>query len=146
MNTIRVTKEFNFEMSHALHNYDGLCKNIHGHSYKLFVCLKGNPKNQGNHPKDGMLIDFKQLKEKVNEIIVLPFDHALVLSKKDRLAHLNLEEKTKTILFDFQPTCENLCIYFAKLLQSEFEEGISLEYLKLYETESSFTEWFASDQ
>ena len=37
---IRITKEFKFEMAHALHAYDGLCKNIHGHSYRLWVTLK----------------------------------------------------------------------------------------------------------
>ena len=41
MAVIRVTKSFSFEMAHALWNYDGPCKNIHGHSYKLFVTVKG---------------------------------------------------------------------------------------------------------
>ncbi|HBN05280.1 MAG TPA: 6-carboxytetrahydropterin synthase QueD, partial [Bacteroidales bacterium] len=47
---IRLTKEFNFEMSHVLHAYDGLCRNIHGHSYRLFVTVLGEPLNQKDNP------------------------------------------------------------------------------------------------
>ena len=54
---IRITKEFKFEMAHALHAYDGLCKNIHGHSYRLWVTVKGDVKNEKGHTKDGMVMD-----------------------------------------------------------------------------------------
>ena len=40
---IRVTKEFSSEMSHVLWNYDGPCRNVHGHSYRLFVTISGVP-------------------------------------------------------------------------------------------------------
>ena len=53
---IRITKEFKFEMAHALHGYDGLCKNIHGHSYRLWVTVEGAVKNSPGNKKDGMLI------------------------------------------------------------------------------------------
>ena len=43
MSTIRVTKSFGFETGHALYGYDGLCKNVHGHSYKLYVTVVGRP-------------------------------------------------------------------------------------------------------
>ncbi|MBP7509547.1 MAG: 6-carboxytetrahydropterin synthase, partial [Prolixibacteraceae bacterium] len=43
MAKIRVTKYYDFEMAHALWNYDGLCKNIHGHSYKLHITVIGEP-------------------------------------------------------------------------------------------------------
>ena len=48
---IRITKQFNFETAHALYGYDGLCKNVHGHSYKLDVTVIGNPINDTNHKK-----------------------------------------------------------------------------------------------
>lgn len=146
MNTIRVTKEFHFETAHALHNYDGLCKNIHGHSYKLFVCLKGKPIKDTSNPKNGMLIDFKDIKKIVNHHIVDPFDHALVLNKEDKMNEIALNNYTKSIIFDEQPTCENLCIHFAKILKVAFKDKAELVYLKLYETETSYTEWLAEDQ
>ena len=58
MSVIRVTKEFTFEAAHALYNYDGQCSNIHGHSYRLFVTVKGSPVSDINHPKNGMVMDF----------------------------------------------------------------------------------------
>ena len=62
MSIVRISKEFNFDMAHALLGYDGLCKNIHGHSYTLVVTVTGAPVNDVNSPKNGMLIDFKDLK------------------------------------------------------------------------------------
>ena len=61
--TIRITKEFTFETGHALYGYDGLCKNVHGHSYKLSVTVKGQPINDPSHVKSGMVIDFSDLKK-----------------------------------------------------------------------------------
>ena len=58
---IRVTKEFSFEMAHALTNYDGPCRNIHGHSYRLFVTVSGIPSDDPRDPRNGMVIDFSEL-------------------------------------------------------------------------------------
>ena len=77
---IRITKEFKFETGHALFGYNGLCKNVHGHSYKLSVTLIGTPITDSNHVKYGMVMDFGDLKKIVNETIVAPFDHATVLN------------------------------------------------------------------
>jgi len=79
MAKIRVTKEFNFEMAHALYNYEGPCRNIHGHSYRLFVTVKGTPIKDVKHPENGMVIDFSKLKKIVKENIINIFDHSLVL-------------------------------------------------------------------
>ena len=55
---IRLTKEFTFEAAHALEGYDGLCREIHGHSYRLFVTVKGTPCADESNPKFGMVMDF----------------------------------------------------------------------------------------
>ena len=81
MQNIRITKIFHFEMAHALNNYDGLCRNIHGHSYKLRVTLIGQPSNDKTSPKKGMLIDFSDIKKIVRESIIDKYDHALVLNQ-----------------------------------------------------------------
>ena len=57
---IRITKEFKFETGHALYGYDGLCKNVHGHSYKLSVTLLGTPITDPDHVKYGMVMDFQR--------------------------------------------------------------------------------------
>ncbi len=147
MNRVRVTKEFNFEMAHALWNYDGACKNIHGHSYRLFVTLIGIPSSDPTDPKLGMVIDFKNLKSLVENPVVEFFDHALVLYKDAEGDILNSIRQMyeKVHVFDFQPTCENLVLYIVKTIQALLSPGIDLHGVKLYETASSYAEWFASD-
>ena len=70
MTVIRLTKEFSFEAAHALDGYDGPCREIHGHSYRLFVTVKGCPAAGEGDPKCGMVMDFGVLKRIVNEEIV----------------------------------------------------------------------------
>lgn len=78
---LRVSKEFDFEMAHALDGHDGKCKNIHGHSYGLKVTFSGTPIDAPGEAKDGMVIDFSDIKEIVKTNVVNVFDHALVLRK-----------------------------------------------------------------
>ena len=62
MSKIRITKKFTFEAGHALYGYDGKCKNVHGHSYKLYVTVIGVPIADKDNVKYGMVIDFSDLK------------------------------------------------------------------------------------
>ena len=78
MSFIRITKQFSFETGHALYGYDGKCKNVHGHSYKLSVTVIGKPIADKNNVKYGMVIDFSDLKQIVKEDIVNVFDHATI--------------------------------------------------------------------
>lgn len=145
--TIRVTREFSFEMAHVLGNYDGPCRNIHGHSYKLLVTLTGIPTDDKTSPKNGMVIDFAEMKRIVNREIISIFDHSVVLSKeyeKDKLNSL-LEMFENINLVDYQPTCENLVTDFAERLADKFPDGVRLHSLRLHETANMFAEWFAND-
>ena len=139
MSTIRITKEFRFEGAHALQNYDGKCRHIHGHSYRLFVTLKGSPIAEASSPKNGMVVDFGDLKR------VDPFDHALLLRSDAPVKEEISAAYQNVIILDFQPTCENLAIYFAGLLKDNLPDGTTLHSIKLYETPTSFVEWLASE-
>ncbi|MFY7740335.1 MULTISPECIES: 6-pyruvoyl trahydropterin synthase family protein [Flavobacterium] len=148
MSKIRITKQFSFETGHALYGYDGKCKNVHGHSYKLSVTVIGTPISDSNNVKFGMVIDFSDLKKIVREEIVDVFDHATVFNKNT--PHVELAEELKNrghhvILVNYQPTSENMVIDFAKKIQDRLPNNIQLHSLKLQETESSFAEWYASD-
>lgn len=145
MSTIRITKVFRFEGAHALQNYDGKCRHIHGHSYRLFVTLKGTPLSDNSSPKSGMVVDFGDLKKIVNKHIVDPFDHALLLRSDAPLKDEISSAYENVIILDFQPTCENLAIYFADLLRANLPAGTSLYSIRLYETPTSYVEWFASE-
>lgn len=147
MSRIRVTKEFSFEMAHALWNYDGPCKNVHGHSYRLFVTLIGEPVSDRNNPKHGMVIDFGDLKKIVNSEIVDRFDHTAVVSsdvEEQRLKALN-QMFGNVLVVDYQPTCENMVVDIANRINPLLPKGVKLHSLKLYETANSYAEWYASD-
>jgi 6-pyruvoyltetrahydropterin/6-carboxytetrahydropterin synthase len=147
MSKIRVTKRFHFEMAHALFQYDGLCRNIHGHSYNLEVTLIGEPKNEPGHPKDGMVLDFGDLKKIVKTHIVDRFDHSLMVNSLFSDSQIELLKKTtnRIIVVDFQPTSENIVADIAKILQQLMPTGVTLFSIRLFETVTSFAEWFASD-
>jgi 6-pyruvoyltetrahydropterin/6-carboxytetrahydropterin synthase len=144
---IRVTREFTFEMAHVLGNYDGPCRNVHGHSYRLFVTLAGVPSEDINNPKNGMVIDFTELKNIVLNKIVNQFDHSVVVSSEFDSDKREMMEKTfgNTVIVNYQPTCENLVTDFAEKLKNEMPAGVSLHSLRLFETAKSYAEWFAED-
>jgi 6-pyruvoyltetrahydropterin/6-carboxytetrahydropterin synthase len=148
MSKIRITKQFSFETGHALYGYDGKCKNVHGHSYKLSVTVIGTPINDRNNVKFGMVIDFTDLKKIVKEEIVDVFDHATVFNETTphvELAHELQSRGHHVILVSYQPTSENMVIDFAQKIQKRLQQNIQLFSLKLQETDTSFAEWFATD-
>ena len=148
MSKIRITKQFNFETGHALYGYDGKCKNVHGHSYKLSVTVIGTPISDTNNVKYGMVIDFKDLKDIVESEIVDVFDHATVFNKNTPHVELAHELETRghsVILVDYQPTSEMMIIDFAKKIKARLPKSIALHSLKLRETGTSHAEWYASD-
>lgn len=148
MNKIRITKQFSFETGHALYGYDGKCRNVHGHSYKLSVTVIGEPNSNSEHVKYGMVIDFKDLKKIVKEEIVDVFDHATVFNKNTphvELANQLAESGHNVLLVEYQPTSEMMVIDFSEKISVRLPQNIKLHSLKLQETESSYAEWFASD-
>lgn len=144
---VRVTKVFTFEMAHALYRYDGPCRNIHGHSYELSVTVIGTPRSNRTDPKNGMVIDFSELKKTVSGLIIEKHDHALILNRNS--PHKSLTKKRlhfgKVIMADFQPTCENLLKHFATKIKEKLPEKTKLHHLKLRETPSSYAEWYSED-
>lgn len=145
MGTVRLTKEFRYEGAHALMGYDGKCRHIHGHSYILYVTVKGSPSSDIESPKCGMLLDFTELKKIVNETIVFKFDHALTIREGAPLIDALKAQYDNIIVLPFQPTCENLVIHFAELLSQKLPKEVKLFSLKLYETATSYVEWFAEE-
>jgi 6-pyruvoyltetrahydropterin/6-carboxytetrahydropterin synthase len=148
MAKVRITKEFSFEMAHTLVGYDGVCSEIHGHSYKLAVTVIGQPNSDSSDPKFGMVMDFGALKKIVNECIIEPHDHAMLIRHTDATATLVDmlgKEFRKTHAVDFQPTCENLIVRFADKLRRALPPTVALHSLRLHETATSYAEWYAAD-
>lgn len=137
---IRLTKEFSFEMAHAIDAYEGKCRELHGHSYRLWVCVEG--KKQQN---DGMVLDFHILSTIVKENITENYDHSLMLqkTKENRDVIEVLKKRFQRLhIVEFIPTTENILQHFALLIKEKLPPTVRLYSLKLQETDSSFAEWF----
>jgi len=111
---VTIRKEFVMESCHQLFFYNGPCGCMHGHSYKLFVSVK-----KRINPKTGMVMDFKELKNIVNEFVI------------NKLDHYNLNDK-----MEFQTTAENMIYWIWKQLE---EKALlkGLQEVTLYETKTS---------
>jgi 6-pyruvoyltetrahydropterin/6-carboxytetrahydropterin synthase len=121
---------------------------MHGHSYKLFVTVKGNPINDINNVKNGMVVDFGDIKKIVKEEIVDVWDHAVLLNALTPHKELgeDLAQKGhKVIECNYQPTCENMLYEIAEKIKNKLPSHVQLAYLKLHETENSYGEWFAEE-
>ena len=145
---LKIAKEFSFDIAHMLDGHDGKCKNLHGHSYKLYVTVIGEPITDPYNVKNGMVIDFGDLKRIVQEQIIEAFDHAMVFNEHSPHKALAEELRAKghrIITVPYQPTSENLVTDFARRIAYQLPAGVELFSVRLCETESSYAEWFASD-
>ena len=121
--TIRVTKSFKFDSAHYLPKYDGKCHELHGHTYHLDVTVEGNIIEDDKSPKQGMIVDFTDVKRIVNTLIVDKFDHKLLNN------------------FYANPTAEIMVVdIFSKLDRAFSAEGMTLYSCRLWETETSYAE------
>lgn len=144
---IRITKEFKFEMAHALPNHEGLCKNVHGHSYILSVTLLGQAVEGKDRSDRGMVMDFGSLKKIVFDNVITVFDHALVLydGASEKLVSELRNNFAKLILVDYHPTSEKLIVDIKDRIQANLSKEIKLVKLQLRETATAYAEWHASD-
>lgn len=139
---IRITKIFRFEMAHAITGYDGPCKNIHGHSYKLHVtAISEQNDNEDFFPAPGFVIDFKDLKQIVKKNVIEKLDHKLVLSKVFIEKHQHVTQLENLVVWEMEPSAENILLYIAKQVQPLLPKGTVLYSLRLYETNDSYAEW-----
>ncbi|MDK2917337.1 MAG: 6-pyruvoyltetrahydropterin/6-carboxytetrahydropterin synthase [Candidatus Petromonas sp.] len=115
---INITKIFTFDSAHKLENYEGDCKYLHGHTYKLEVTVSGRTDYRG------MVIDFNDLKKIIKEKIINKLDH-----------------KYLNDIFDFNTTCENLIVWIFKELDEDLKtENYYLKKIRLWETPTSYAE------
>lgn len=136
-----ITKIFRFEMAHAIHGYNGSCRNIHGHSYELQVTVAQGQEGGGYIPAPGFIMDFKELKQLVQSAVVSRMDHQVILSSKYLQSHPNIKEMENLWIWEAEPTAENLLLYMQEAIGKLLPRGLWLERLKLYETNDSYAEW-----
>ncbi len=119
---VLVSKEFTFDAAHHLHAYEGKCKNLHGHTYKVVLGVSGYPDDRG------LVIDFADLKKIWKEKIEIYLDHRYL---NETLPPMNT-------------TAENMVVWIyeklAEALQEKSFDGARVEFIRLYETPTSYAE------
>ena len=137
---IRITKKFDFEAGHALYGYDGKCKNLHGHTYRLQVEVTGELHATG--PKAGMVMDYADLKDIVKRHVVDPMDHAFLYDtgspRECRVATLLQELDSKVHGLPMRTTAENISAHIFHVLQ---DQGLPVSLIRLWETPTSYAEY-----
>ncbi len=133
---MKIAKEFHWEMGHRLPEHFGLCKNIHGHSYKMIVEFEGELDEQG------MVIDFYDVEKIINPIIE-KLDHAFMVKDDDKLTLEFLEKlNSKKVVVYFFATVENICKYISeKIIKSNLPKNIKFINVRVYETAEDYAEF-----
>jgi 6-pyruvoyltetrahydropterin/6-carboxytetrahydropterin synthase len=132
---MKIAKEFRWEMGHRLPEHFGLCKNIHGHSYKMIVEFEGElDKNQ-------MVIDYYDIEKIVNPIIE-KLDHSFMVNKDDKIVLEFLEKmNSKKVVVGFNSTAENICNYLLyEIKKCSLPTNISSVKVRVYETLFDYAE------
>lgn len=124
---VSITKIFTFDSAHRLDDYIGKCANLHGHTYKLEVQVKGRTDHRG------IVIDFGDLKQIVNEQIINKYDH-----------------KFLNDLLPFHTTAENMVVFFFEIIDSYLKklitaQDLELQRIRLWETPTSYAEMTRED-
>lgn len=117
---MKIAKEYRWEMGHRLPEHSGLCRNVHGHSYRMVVELEGEVN------EDGMVIDFYELGKIVKPIIEM-FDHSFLVYKDDKKLISMLEElESRKVVVDYFATVENICKdMLQRIIRGIREQGIN---------------------
>ena len=107
-------RDFKFDAAHNLIHYHGKCERLHGHTYRLRITLEGTP------DAEGMVCDFAELKETVNDLVISRLDHSYI---NDILP---------------QPTAEYISVWIFRTLDAPLKRGnCRLHSVQIWETEDS---------
>ena len=132
---MKIAKEFRWEMGHRLPEHFGLCKNIHGHSYKMIVEFEGElDKNQ-------MVIDYYDVEKIINPVIE-KLDHSFMVNIDDNIVIEFLEKmNSKKVVVGFNSTVENICNYLlSEIKKCLLPTNISSVKVRVYETQFDYAE------
>lgn len=134
---LTVTKSVKFDAAHVLTNHQGLCKNLHGHTYRVEASVTQAPGDDAD-----MVIDFKDLKKTCEELILARFDHAFIYNSEspaeNELAAVVTKHGMRAVALPFRSTAENLARHFFDELRSRID---GLCRVRVWETPDSSAEY-----
>ncbi|MBL7811779.1 MAG: 6-carboxytetrahydropterin synthase [Bacteroidetes bacterium] len=141
---IALSRKFTFEAAHALFDYDGPCRFVHGHSYKLEVRIESMEFHEKWIPAPGLLMDFRALDRLIKPLIQDNLDHRLLLSEDYLQKNSEWSNAENLHRMPFEPSVENLLFWLSDRITSVLPSGIRLQSLLLHETEKSAAFWSAT--
>ena len=134
---LTVTKSVKFDAAHVLTNHQGLCKNLHGHTYRVEVSVTQAPGDNAD-----MVIDFKDLKRKCEEVILERYDHAFMYNSESQaeseIAAVVMKHGMRAVAMPYRSTAENLARHFFGVLR---ERVAGLSRVRMWETPDSSAEY-----
>lgn len=109
-----ITSESSFDAAHFLTNYEGKCKNIHGHRWRVVVTIKGELTN-------GMLVDFGDFKKDIKDLCDY-FDHSFIVEKGslDKKLFDLLNKQFVLRVVEFRTTAENFSKYIFEEMSKKY--------------------------
>ncbi|UKH20240.1 6-carboxytetrahydropterin synthase QueD [Actinobacillus pleuropneumoniae] len=136
----KIAKEFSFDMAHMLDGHDGKCQNLHGHTYKLQVEVRGDLVAEG--AKRSMVMDYADLKSVVKREILDPMDHAYIYDlnseRESQVAKLLVDLNSKVYGIPSRTTAEEMAKYMFEKLE---KVGLPVSLIRLWETPTSYCEY-----
>ena len=135
--------ETSFDAAHFLADYNGKCRNIHGHHWLVQVRICGEAL-QTDAQECGMLVDFSTLKNALKSIAAT-LDHTLIYQTgtlRDKTLEALTEEGFSLTAVSFRPTAENFARYFYTCMQSS---GYEVAEATVYETPNNCASYTGED-
>lgn len=139
---VSVCKIFTFDAAHQLIGHKGKCSNLHGHTYKLEVVLRGVPSVADGESGEGFVIDFSDIKTIVKQTVVDRLDHAFLARGNEPVLETLKATGSKVAVLSFRTTAENMSAYIAYEL---IKASLPVYSVKLWETPTSWAEVLAAD-
>lgn len=140
-----ITRKLEFDAGHRIPNHESKCRNVHGHRYVLECTVTGKIVDTSGHSSEGMVVDFSVLKQLMNDLVVEPWDHAMLVWQGDKhlLGALSQLWQHKTVTLPVIPTAENLAkLAFEALAPALASYGLRLTHVRLYETPNCWADCY----
>jgi 6-pyruvoyltetrahydropterin/6-carboxytetrahydropterin synthase len=137
---MRITRRLEFDAGHRIPNHDSRCRHLHGHRYAVEVTLSGEMSSSAGDPRQGMVMDFSEVKAIARRELIDRWDHAFLAWREDQrvLEFLATLPGHRTVVFDAPPTAEHLAQTAFDVLKRAYDDRFSphlrLERVRVYET------------
>ncbi len=135
-----ISSKLEFDAGHRIPSHSSQCRHLHGHRYAVEITLSGDIITDEGIAKQGMVMDYSEVKQIAKDALVNKWDHAFLVYSGDVqvLQFLQSIEDHKTVVLDTPPTAENLALIAFNILDNAYQDNygnhLRLEQVRLFET------------